>query len=127
LRDLDPRQARQLGTVVLERIVRQLQGTPCLGLEPVAPPRQGLAVTRSFGQPMTELGKVREAVAAHATRAGEKLRAQGLVAGQLAAFVHTSPHRPEPHHHGARSTRLVPRTSDTRALIAAAGRCLEAA
>jgi DNA polymerase V len=81
----------------------------------------------SIDGPPTELGKVREAVAAHATRAGEKLRAQGLVAGQLAAFVHTSPHRPGPHHHGARSTRLVPMTSDTRDLVAAAARCLEAA
>src|SRR5688572_28773593 len=28
---------------------------------------------------------------AHATRAGEKLREQGLVAGRLAAFVHIDP------------------------------------
>ena len=69
----------------------------------------------------------REAVAAHATRAGEKLRAHGLVAGQLAAFFHTSPHRDGPHHHGQRSTRLVPMTADTRELIGAALRCVEAA
>jgi DNA polymerase V len=127
LRDLDPKLARQLGTVILERILRELRGVPCLGLEPVAPARQGLAVTRSFGQPMTELARVREAVAAHATRAGEKLRAQGLVAGRLAAFIHTSPHVPGPQHHGARATRLAPPTADTRELVAVAGRCLEAA
>jgi DNA polymerase V len=68
-----------------------------------------------------------EAVAAHATRAGEKLRAHGLVAGRLAAFVHTNPHRLRRQHHGARATRLAPMTSDTRQLVAAASRCLEAA
>jgi DNA polymerase V len=93
----------------------------------MAPARKGLAVTRSFGRPLAELAPVREAVAAHATRAGEKLRAHGLVAGRLAAFVHTDPHRPGRQHHGARATRLAPMTSDTRELVAAAGRCLEAA
>jgi DNA polymerase V len=127
LRDLDPRQARRLGTVVLERLVRELGGVRCRELEPVEPARKGLAVTRSFGQPLAELAPAREAVAAHATRAGEKLRAQGLVAGRLTAFLHTSPHAPGPHHHGARAATLVPMTADTRELVAAATRCVEAA
>jgi DNA polymerase V len=49
---------------------------------------------------LAELAPVREAVAAHATRAGEKLRAHGLVAGRLTAFVHTDPHRLGRQHHG---------------------------
>ena len=77
-----------------------------------------VAVTRSFGRPLAELGPVREAVAAHATRAGEKLREQELVAGRLTAFVHTDPHQPGRQHHGARTTRLAPMTSDTRELVA---------
>ena len=83
LRDIEPKQARQLGTVVLERIVHELRGLPCLELEIAAPARKGMAVTRSFGQAMTERARVLEAAAMYATRAGEKLRAHGLVAGQL--------------------------------------------
>jgi DNA polymerase V len=127
LRDLDPALARSLGTVVLERIVRELQGVACLELEHVPPTRKGLAVTRSFGAPVSGLGGVLEAVATYATRAGEKLRQHGLVAGQLCAFLHTNPHQPGPRYHGARSTRLVPMSDDTRALVAAARRCIEAA
>lgn len=127
LRDLSPKQARALGTVTLERTVLELGGLSCLALEEVAPQRKGMAVTRSFGRPVTSLDELREAVAAYATRAGEKLRAHGLVAGQLAAFFHTSPHRDGPHHHGQRSTRLVPMTADTRELIGAALRCVESA
>lgn len=124
--DLDTALARQVGTVVLERIVRELQGVPCLELELVAPARKGMAVTRSFGQPMTELARVLEASAMYASRAAEKLRLHGLVAGQLTAFLHTNPHKPGPRHHGARSTRLQPMTDDTRDLVSAARRCIEA-
>lgn len=127
LRDLEIKRARQVGTVVLERIVHELCGIPCLELELVAPMRKGMAVTRSFGRPVTGLEGVLEAVAAYATRAGEKLRAHGLVAGQLTAFLHTNPHKPGPRYHGARATRLAPMTDDTRDLAAAARRCIEAA
>ena len=85
LRDLSPKQARALGTVTLERMVLELGGLSCLALEEVAPQRKGMAVTRSFGRPVTSLDELREAVAAYATRAGEKLRTHGLVAGRLAA------------------------------------------
>jgi len=127
LRDLDPRRARALGTVTLERTVWELRGLSCLALEETAPQRKGMAVTRSFGRPVTSRDELCEAVAAYATRAGEKLRAHGLVVGQLAAFFHTSPYRAGPHHHGQRSTRLVPMTADSCRLITAAMRCVEAA
>ena len=127
LRDLDARQARQLGGVVLERVVHELRGVPCLGLELVPPARKGCAVTRSFGRPATALDEAAEAVAAHATRAGEKLRGHGLVAGRLTAFVHTSAFREGPQRYAARTTRLVPMSADTRELVAAAGRCVRAA
>jgi DNA polymerase V len=127
LRDLNPKQARALGTVTLERLVWELRGVSCIALEEIAPQRKGLAVTRSFGRPVTSLDELREAVASYATRAGEKLRQHGLVAGRLAAFFHTSPHRDGPHHHGQRSARLAPMTADTRELIGAAFRCIDAA
>jgi DNA polymerase V len=127
LRDLDPGLARKAGTVVLERVVRELRGVACLEPELVPPARKSTAVTRSFGRPLTALPELLEAVAAYATRAGEKLRRHGLVAGQLTAFLHTDPHKPERRYHGARGTRLVPMSDDTRDLVAAARRCVEAA
>lgn len=46
-----------------------------------ATPRKGMAVTRSAGAPMRGMETVVSAMAAHATRAAEKLRQHGLVAG----------------------------------------------
>ncbi|WP_186464833.1 hypothetical protein [Azospirillum brasilense] len=44
------------------------------------PPRKTTAVTRSFGQLVTEWEPVRETVAAYETGAGEKSHAEGLAA-----------------------------------------------
>lgn len=121
------KQARPIGTVVLERLVAELRGTPCLALEELPAARKGTAVTRSFGRPVHGLDDIMEAVARHATRASEKLRTGGLVAGQLTAFLHTNRFKPEPQYHGSRSVQLMPMSADARVLTAAARRCIEAA
>jgi DNA polymerase V len=128
LRDMPLRQARQVGTVVLERTVLELQGEPCIALEEVEPQRKGMAVTRSAGTPMTDFDTLFRAIAAHATRAAEKLRQHGLVAGVLTVFFHTNRHKPErPQHAASRTARLTPMSSDTLDLVQTARRCVEAA
>jgi len=54
--------------------------------------RQGIAVTRSFGHLVTDWNPMREAIAAFATRAAEKLRGERLEVQQLTVFAHTHPH-----------------------------------
>ena len=120
------KRARQLGTVVLERLIRELNGIPCIDLEEVAPTRKGTAVTRSFGQPVKDCATLTAAITKHATRASEKLRREGLVAGQLTAFAHTSRFRQGPSYHGSRSIALLPMSDDARVLSKAARTCIEA-
>lgn len=128
LRDMPLRRARSLGTVVLERTVLELQGEPCIAFDDVEPQRKGMAVTRSAGTPMQDFDTLFQAITAHATRAAEKLRQHGLVAGTLTVFFHTNRHRPDrPQYAGSRSTRLTPMTSDTLELVAAAKRCASVA
>lgn len=120
LRDLDPRLARQMLTVVGERLVYELRGIACMPLDLAPSPRRTVAVTRSFGQPVTAWEEMREAVAAYATRAGEKLRAEGLAAEALQVFCHTSPFRSGPSYSNAVTVELQPASADTFQLIAAA-------
>lgn len=128
LRDLQLKQARALGTVVLERLVAELQGVPASAVEVVEPQRKGMAVTRSFGVPATDRETLMGAVAQYAMRAGEKLRSHELVAGQLTVFFHTNRFKTDaPQHQGARRMRLRPMTSDSMELLAAARRGVEAA
>ncbi|WP_406720733.1 Y-family DNA polymerase [Thioclava litoralis] len=128
LRDMPSRLARQIGTVTLERTVLELQGEACIDFEEVEPQRQGMAVTRSAGTPMRDLETLCEALAAHATRVGEKLRYHGLVAGQLTVMFHTNPHRQDrPQFSTSRTAELAPMTNSTLELVAMANRCAKAA
>jgi len=128
LRDMPIRQARGLGTVVLERTVLELQGEPCLAFDDIEPQRKGMAVTRSAGTPITDFDTLFQAITAHATRAAEKLRQHGLVAGTLTVFYHTNRHRQDrPQYSGSRSIRMTPMSSDTFDLVQAARWCAQAA
>ena len=91
LKRSDPKTIRQKMTVVGERIVSELNGVTCLPLEILAPPQKGITVSRSFGQTLTSLGAIREALSQFVGRAGEKLRAQNLMAKRLAVFIMISP------------------------------------
>ncbi len=85
---LDPATVRRRWSVTLERTVRELQGQPCIGLEQAPAPKQQIACTRSFGQPVTELVPMVQAVSEFAARAGEKLRSDGG-RGQVLVFLRT--------------------------------------
>ena len=52
---LDPATVKACWSVVLERTVRELRGAPCIDLDHAPAPKQQIAVTRSFGQRVTEL------------------------------------------------------------------------
>jgi DNA polymerase V len=78
---------------VLERTVRELQGTDCMGLEHEPPAKQEIACTRSFGHAVLDLSELQEAVTEFASRAAQKLRQQNGHAGQVLTFIRTSPFR----------------------------------
>ena len=123
LRDMPMKQARGLGTVVLERLVGELRGVPSGVVETLEPQRKGMAVTRSFGTPVTDISALMGAVTQYAMRAGEKLRSHGLVAARLTVFFHTNRFKSDrPQYSASRLVALHPMTSDSFELIAAARR-----
>ncbi len=127
LRDADPPFLRSAFGVVMERIVYELRGIPCLALEEVAPAKRQIVASRSFGRPVVDLGELKEAVAFHVARAAVRLRRQGSEAGGLQVFVGTNPFVPsDPHYHGACTVELPAPTADTRTLIGQAMRGLAA-
>jgi DNA polymerase V len=121
LRDIDPRPVRKALTVVGERMIHELRGVSCLGLDLVPAHRKGCAVTRSFSGRVTARAELEQAVAAHATRLGEKLRREELATSQVTVFYHTSEHdRGEPMRSVSTVVTLPEATNDTLALIPAA-------
>ena len=90
---LDPTTVKRRWSVVLERTVRELQGTDCIGLEHQPTAKQEIACTRSFGHAVLDLAALQEAVTEFASRAAQKLRLQNGHAGQVLTFIRTSPFR----------------------------------
>lgn len=127
LRDMDPKLARQLMTVVGEKIIHELNGIPCVALETVAPQRKGCAVTRSFGERVTVKAQMEQAVAGYATRLGEKLRHHGLATDHVTVFMHTSRFNDDEPQRSVSMTVDIPEaTNDTLSLIKSARRAVDA-
>ena len=116
-----PQAMRQQFGVVVERICYELRGVSCLQLEEVAPAKQQIISSRSFGKPVTSMEELAESVATHAARGAEKLRSQKSVTGALTIFVQTNPHKPfEPQHHQSITVVLSDPSDNTLTLTNAA-------
>ena len=95
----------------------------CLPLACVAAPNRQVMVSRSFGAAVSDLAEMRAAATAFATRAGEKLRAQGLAAPALTVFVQTDPFATaRPFYAKALTVPLAMPTQDSGVLIRSATR-----
>lgn len=117
LHDADPKSLRQRFSVQVERTVRELRGETCIPLETGRPPRDSIQSARSFGQPVTSMDGLRAAITIYTTRAAEKLRKDGSVAGAMEVFISTYRHRDEPQYHPVRSVRLATPTDDTLQML----------
>ncbi len=116
-----PQAMRQQFGVVMERLCYELRGVSCLQLEEVAPAKQQIISSRSFGKMVTSLEELSESVATHAARGAEKLRAQDSVTGALIVFIQTNPFKQyEPQHHQSITIPLPDPSDNTLSLTNAA-------
>lgn len=127
LADTDMHFIRKHFNVVLERTVRELRGEPCLELEEFAPVKQEIVCSRSFGERITDYDVMRQAICSYASRATEKLRGEHQYCRFISTFVKTSPFAlNEPYYGNSASVKLLTPTQDSRDIIAAATRSLDA-
>ena len=85
----EPWTLRKKFSVVIEKTARELGGTPCLELDEPNPPKQEICCSRMFGQRLTELPPIKEAVATYMMRASEKLRAQNSLCKKVRVSIRT--------------------------------------
>ena len=72
------------------RTVYELRGMSCYELEDQPPAKKGITVSRMFGRKVETVEELKEAIASYASRAGEKLRDEGMAAGAMTVYVMTS-------------------------------------
>ncbi|MFZ2148150.1 MAG: Y-family DNA polymerase [Sedimentisphaerales bacterium] len=131
LRDADIGWVRHKFGVVGVRTVYELRGISCYPLYAVSlsgeqnpPVKKSIAVSRMFGKPVESAEELKEAVASYASRAGEKLRGQGLAAGVMTVYVTTSRFI-ENRYFNSHTVEFAVATSDTIELIRNACRCID--
>jgi len=117
----DPATLRAQFSVTLEKTLLELRGTPCMEIDDDPAPRQQILVSRSFGTPITDMDGIIEAASEFASRAAERLRGQGSVAGAIGVFFSTSPFRQNDRQHNVHVTiPLVRPSADSAVLVTAA-------
>lgn len=121
LKRASPSGMRAHFSVVMEKIIRELNGIPCVELEEINPPRKQIVSSRSFGIPVSDLASLEEAVSLYIRRAAEKLRRQQSHAGVVYVAIRTSPfNEKERYYANGLTIPLLAPTSDTMQLTKAA-------
>lgn len=103
-------------TVQGRRIQEELREAHAIAPDSLTEGRKQVLCSRSFGQPITEKEELEQAVAQYVTRATERLRKQGSVAGGLTVFTHTNRFK-DPDYFAMSSLTLETPTSSTSLLI----------
>ncbi len=115
----DAKSLRRRYGVVVERTVQELRGISCAELEERAKAKQQIICSRSFGERITQIGAMHQALAGYMERAAEKLRAEGQRCRHVTLFIRSSPFSErETYYSNQISTKLQTPTSDTRDLLA---------
>jgi DNA polymerase V len=86
---LDPGWVRRAFTVVVERTVRELAGTPCLPVEQEPSPRRQLMHCRMLGRPVAGQDEVADVASAFAQRVAARLRRYGRATNTVCVWLST--------------------------------------
>lgn len=87
----DAHRMASLFSVVMQRTVLELQGVSCMQLDDAPPPKQQIIASRSFGEKVTELDDLKEAMGKYVQDAVIRLRADASLCGCVIAFVQSNP------------------------------------
>jgi DNA polymerase V len=118
LKHANPERLRQQFSVVMEKTIRELYGTVCIELEDIAPPKQQIMSSRSFGQPVRDYNSLAESITLYMSSAAVKLRRQQSFSGSVHIYIRTSPFKLDSAQYSNGMTIPLPSpTDDTRQLV----------
>jgi DNA polymerase V len=117
LKRANPQRIRQQFSVVMEKTIRELNGTVCIELEEISSPKQQIISSRSFGYPVRDYNSLAESITLYVCSAAEKLRRQHCFSGSIYVYIRTSPFKPDdPFYSNGMTIPLTCPTDDSRQL-----------
>ena len=100
--------------VLMEKTQRELQGISCIELQEIAPDKKQIISSRSFGQMVTELSVLQDALSTFVANACAKLRKQNGQAAVIQVFLQTNRFRDDlPQYMPSFAVPLPQPTNDT--------------
>lgn len=118
LKEADTEYLRQQCSVVMAKSIRELNGTVCIEIEEIAPPKKQIVSSRSFGHPVMDYNSLAESITLYMSRAAEKLRKQHAYAGSVTVTIRTSPFKEnDPFYSNGLTIPLSTATDDTMQLV----------
>ena len=114
-----PKEMRRHMSINIERTIEELNGHPCIPFEEQPPAKRQIYCSRSFGEKVSELAPLLQAISTYASRATEKLRKQKCLVISIHVFLHTSPHESN-YYSNAIAVKMPYPTDDTTVVIDAA-------
>jgi len=108
------------------RTAMELKGFSCVSLEPYKEKRKNCCVSRSFGEKVTKLEDLSEAITTHCLNAAEKIRFDKQTVKKITVFIRTSPFQKDNNYYAnSKDIDLPIRTNDSIILIKQALGALE--
>lgn len=118
LKQANSQTLRRQYSVVMEKTIRELNGTVCQELEQLITAKKQILSSRSFGVPVQDLSSLEQSLSLYTSRAAVKLRQQNSLAGMIYVMIRTSPFRTdEAFYHNQLLVGLPYATDDTRLLV----------
>lgn len=118
LKQADDEHLRQQFSVVMQKTIQELNGHVRIELEDIAPLKQQIISSRSFGYPVTDYASLAESVTLYMSRAAIKLRKQNSYAGSVYVYIRTSPFiDKQPFYSNGFTASLPSPTNDTMQLV----------
>ncbi len=121
----DPSWARRNYNVIVERIVRELNGHSCMPLTLVQEAKKSIQITRSFFEHVKDKDVLKQAAARYGFRLSAKLRESSQKTTTLFVYGRNSPFRGETPVFHQRTIVLPEPTNDTAVIIQHAQQAIE--
>tara|TARA_B100001741_G_C16506912_1_gene577614 strand:- start:28 stop:1305 length:1278 start_codon:yes stop_codon:yes gene_type:complete len=100
------------------RTAMELKGVSCISLEVHQEKRKNCCVSRSFGNKVTRLEELKEAITTHCLNAAEKIRIDGQTTKKITVFIRTSPFQKDRNYYAnAKDVDLPFETNDSIELV----------
>ncbi|MBU3845590.1 MAG: Y-family DNA polymerase [Candidatus Acinetobacter avistercoris] len=114
----NPHAIGKMFSSVMQRTVMELQGISCIELENAPPPKKQIVASRSFGEKITDISDMREAICKYIQDAVKRLRQDRSLCGTIIVFVQSNPFDKEVPYYSKSTSYDLPDPTDSVTLLA---------